>query len=171
MFACLQGARAPFRFTMGTAAVCGALAMSACGGGGGGDDKDPAADKYVGTWLGECSEIGFVSSYRDRVVVTKSSDNVVRSTTYIRDYANSKTCSGSYIDSEFFTLDMTVIGTKTVDGKTVDKIDIRDAGGRTSKNIFYVSGNGLFIGDVSSVARDSEGYPTALETKVTRFRI
>lgn len=142
-----------------------ASALTACGGGGGGDS---AADKYVGTWLSSCSLAGSTSSYRDRAVFTRSSDNVIRSTDYTRDYAASTSCSGSYTESADGYEDLTIVGTKMVDGKTVDKINGVDDTGTSVKLITYVSGNDLFVG--INGTRDGEGYPTVLGSTAVLHR-
>jgi hypothetical protein len=152
--------------------------LGACGGGG--DDNPnqgsatPAnteltssatAEAYVGTWLSPCSLAESTTSYRGRAVITRISDKVIRMTDYGRNYATSTTCSGNFTESPEGHIDLSIVGTKVVDGKTVDKISAVNNAGETSKLIAYVAGKDMYIGAGGvKVARDSEGFPIQLST-------
>jgi hypothetical protein len=175
MFASMQGARAPvFRSAMAAAALCSLLALSACGGGSGGGDAPAArpssngsADVYVGNWLSNCIASA-PGGGRIRSVITKTAAQKLNVASQVLVYGNTA-CGGDVLKAvdngfEVFTLN----GSKTVDGKTVDKVIISGSSGDV-KLLAYTDGSTILLGDDDS-ASDLEGYPTALDTSYVLTR-
>lgn len=167
-----QGLRPLAQRILITLAMGGSLAaLTACGGGGG-DDNNSArpssngtADAYVGTWRSPClAEEGSGSGYL-QAQATRVSANQLRVQWSVRVYTSAN-CSGSVLQTiDQGTDNATIVGTKTVDGRLVDKIDLTDG----SKSLAYTDGSVLMLADDDATS-DAQGYPNALDTTLVLTR-
>jgi hypothetical protein len=137
------------------AAVATAV-LAACGGGGG--DAAPA-DKYVGTWTKAC-EIDGRASASGELTLNKASDNSLTGSLTVRGF-NNTTCAGTPGATRSAPAAVTIDGTGTAEGKTVDKVTAV-LGDEAGKDIFLVEGNRLFESPENS-PKDAQGYPTTLD--------
>ncbi len=149
-----------------------ALVVSACGGGGGGGDEprvnpSSTASAYAGSWLTDCQPWNG-ASYRSRLDVTgiNSTNFSVVWTDY--DYTTTN-CGGTPTTSPGPTIPVALQGTKTVDGKVVDKGIATPAGSTTFKDIFYTDGRTLLLSQDGGTL-DEQGYPEHLDTTLV-FRL
>lgn len=167
------------------ALVCSSM-LAACGGGG--DDTNTAgdgagenasqasggdvADKYAGTWTA-CTANG-TTSFKTETVNTKTSASSVSYSMTTTLYLDSASCTGSASLEYSESGSVVYQGTKVVGDYTVDKGEANithDSKAdtdepRTKKDIsLVVNGNTAYLGDDTSV--DAEGYPTALNFRVT----
>lgn len=135
--------------------------LAACGGGSDNSNasanSDPA-DKYVGSWTTNCFPFGGQSD--DGVVTyTKINATTLSSSLITRTYSNTS-CTGEFSTSPEPAGMLTVDGTASASGRTVDKVTDSTFGG-TFKELYYVEGNQLF-GALKGSPKDDQGYPTQL---------
>jgi hypothetical protein len=136
----------------------GLLAAALLAGCGGGDDDAPA-DKYIGIWQG-CIVEG-ANSYRETLLITKTSDVRLRVEVSQAHFPGSTTCAGTPAGTVSGIAAFDVQGTKTVQGQTVDKV-INSQGGGSRKDIFLVSATMLRYSAENGPV-DAEGYPETLD--------
>lgn len=131
------------------------LALAGCGGGG--DAVDVA--KYVGTWEGCIA--GASGSTRETIVVTKKDDSSATATATIVLYPGAG-CTGTPSPTPTqHVLSYNFKGTKTLDGETVDKVDMVESAA-IQKNVFIIKGTQFRFGPDNG-PRDSDGYPNTLD--------
>lgn len=131
--------------------------LGACGGGS--SDADPV-DKYVGTWSG-CNQDGS-GSRSDTTVFTKTAATT-GGLSYKEAVFDTANCTGASTPGEEGAATFSIVGTKTINGKVVDKI-LGNEGGEF-KQVFLVSNAALTIGlaPEDGATFDSEGFPNELE--------
>ena len=159
-------------------------ALTACGGGSdaptttnpspGPLDTVDVVDKYVGTWV-NCQESGLMtpvgstfppstrSWIKETDVFTKTSPTTL-SDQFTQTSHTVSSCADTPISTFTGNGVLTFVGTKLVDGVIADKLIIKliTAGAIDEKNILFISGNLLKIGD-DAKPNDAEGYPTAFD--------
>lgn len=144
-----------------TAAVMVTASLTACGG----SSDAPAAnaepaDKYVGTWTSSCQTSG-ASAEQTQLEMSKGGATAVNMKFTLFAYAN-QTCTGTPPDSYSTNYAFTIDGTGTANGKVVDKVSLSAAFGGSTKLIFGVEGNLMYLPDEASQGLDPDGYPTNL---------
>ncbi|GAA6141062.1 hypothetical protein [Hydrogenophaga sp. 5NK40-0174] len=143
--------------------VAGAMAMSVAACGGSDDDPidaDTSEDlvaKYVGSWLSECIKDGSASAEM-RADFKKADAQTLKGDVVIYGFVGTS-CSGPIVATRrvLTNLEMSHVGTSTVDGKEADRFrgkSDEDEG----KLVMRVEGNTLYLGDVSD-STDDAGYP------------
>ena len=142
--------------------------LAACGGGGSAAPTPVVAadvvDKYVGTWLACVPNASGARSYKDVVVITKSSATSLIADGKYEDFANAS-CSGTPTSAPMISKDREDFkGTKTIGADTVDKFEETDllVSSPAYKQIILISGNKLILG-AGFAAKDADGYPVALD--------
>lgn len=131
-----------------------------------------SADKYVGTWKGDCqnNSAGSVqSSSRLTLVVEKKSASVLnynQAASVFMVYASTD-CSGAAIKTESALRsdigDIEIAGTQVANGKEADKIIISYKNS-TWKDLAYTSNGKLYFGATSADdAFTEDGYPVNLK--------
>lgn len=147
----------------GAAALTLSAALTACGGGS--DDAAPAelADAYIGTWE-RCVASPGVGYTKYAITNTKTSAQTVSTDINYTDFPASG-CTGTALGSGIGKSNLTILGTATVNDRSVYKVSIVNlidaASSQPSLNIHSFSGNQLFAG--ASGPKDGEGYPTQLD--------
>jgi hypothetical protein len=117
-----------------------------------------ATDKYVGTWVTACENDG-VSSSIGSASFTKLSATVFAGTSTASTYSGTA-CAGAVVRvGGLRNMRMTIVGTKTASGLTVDKI-MGTATEGVGKIIMY--GDGAYIKTGSGGALDADGFPDNL---------
>ena len=122
------------------------------------------ADKYVGTWSQGCGGFGpgGIGSDKGSFTVTKTSDTTLSFSFTDTTYA-SNNCSGTPTKTESGTGAVTFRGTTTIGTDTVDKVDIVQGNGPINKELLAIK-NGQLFSSRDNAPKDSEGYPTALDS-------
>lgn len=157
--------------------ACAAVMLAACGGGSDDDtsttpDASASADvaaEYAGTWsLCYSAPESSVSTKVDFSV--ERVDNITVNYRWIEtSFTASTNCTGASVPDYNESGTMVFAGTKTASGRTVDRANVTitvssDDAIRTpqaKKDIGYVNGNTLWLGDENSTL-DQNGYPSAL---------
>lgn len=135
------------------------LLLSACGPSGDDPVDSSPAGKYVGVWDIPCVADGS-SSVSGEATLNKSNDNLVSGSLTWRSFANAS-CSGAPSATETLPASLTIHGTGSVSGKTVDKVTAT-LGNDAEKDIHYVEGDRWFESPEGSPV-DAEGFPTTLD--------
>ena len=122
------------------------------------------ADQFAGQWVLACSvqEEGPGTSTIYRLSATKVSGSLMNIISTTEDF-NNESCTGTPSRTDVAPGTLTFLDTTSVLGKTVHRADQSVNGTLLRKTLLYVDGNRAFFGSQSS-ARDSRGYPTALES-------
>lgn len=157
-----------------------ATLLAACGGGGGNPGTTTgsgsgsgsgsggvttgasAVEKYLGTWS-MCTQvsIGDARSVRDRLTFAKSSETTM-TVAATSTFFTSVDCSGGAGQTATINSTVALAGTKTINGETVDKVDVTNSGG-TSKDVLRIRTDGkLYTGNPGG-GSDADGYPIALD--------
>jgi hypothetical protein len=146
------------RFAKLLVASASAVFLVACGGGG---DSAPAqvdvVDKYVGPWNGACVVFSDGTSARYVLTLAKLSPTVITGTNVANAYPNS-TCFGpgtSYVEPGNFSISLTVVGSKAMQGVVADKV-IGTLDGRAVRDVMYADATVLRFG--GGAPYDAEGY-------------
>ena len=140
-------------------ALATASAMLIGCGGGGDDDDLQAADKYAGIWDIPCASVGGQSG-NATIVLNKTGTNTLTGTSTLRIFSN-PACSGAPAQTQDFPASVTIDGTGSASGRTVDKVTEASLG-ETIKDIFLVEGNRLYSSPEDAPV-DAQGYPTMLD--------
>lgn len=153
-------------------AMLGIAALAGCGGGGSDNPNIDVVDKFLGTWSKCDSVFGLPPALKSEYIITKLGVDSVHITYRTLAYALDPTCTlGGFPTVVLDEATATHKGTKTVDGKTVDKLDV----GYTKRNLLnadpanidkdiaFVNGNELSLGAIGG-SNDAEGYPTGLNS-------
>lgn len=148
------------RLPLIAAALAASLLATACGGGDDpalpGDASGDAVAKYIGSWESDCySDSG--ASAKARADFTKTSATSFTGSVVAYAYLGTS-CSGPSVrdDKVLTNMSMTFVGTKTVEGATVDKFSGASDQGN-GKVVMYANGDVLRLGDVDG-PEDAEGY-------------
>jgi hypothetical protein len=143
-----------FRFAL---APLLSMLLAACGGGGGGGERE-AIDQYVGAWS-SCKGDTIVSVQWTLVIEKSSaaSAHVKESAQYFESSASP--CSGQPLPrSTAHVSEMAVVGSRQVDGETVDQVDLRYPAG-TSRQIAVVRSDAkLYMG-----GKTDSNYPSSFQ--------
>ncbi|MEY4427502.1 MAG: hypothetical protein RLZZ182_191, partial [Pseudomonadota bacterium] len=127
--------------------VVAVTALSACGGGGDGAARTASngtVDPYVGTFQSGCVQEGSANSYRIRLTVVKTSASTVDATAQYVSYAGTSCAgNGTAVAGNSGTDTLTLTGTKSASGKTVDKFSTSSG----EKDIAYTDGTSLYFGE------------------------
>ena len=136
--------------------------LGACGGGSDATGDDPA-DKYVGSWS-VCRQVSANQSIRESTSFTKTTATS-GNFSYMEAIYASLNCTGAESNPDSGSGTFTIVGTKTIGDKVVDKFVIKSADGSEFKQVFLVSGGLFYIGldDEDGGTRDGEGFQNSLE--------
>lgn len=148
-----------------------AVLVAACGGGGGGSSLTPSepTDKYVGTWTNCLVTVvnGITVSALTSFTATKTDATHGSFTTTVTVFATSN-CAVLKLSDPVPVPELS--GNVAIDSVGTgpsgsDKITITPSSLPSFKNLALVTGSQLQFGDPDS-AKDAQGYPTALDTKL-----
>lgn len=150
-------------------AACAAVLIAACGGGGGAALVD-AIDTYLGTWTTACLiDAGTGRSERLVFTAVKTGVNQASFATTATAFPNASCTPPADIASSVVETGV-IDGPATVPFPGVDRLTFTVPGLAPAKDIAFVNGNQLQFGDDLSPL-DAQGYPTALDTSTTFFRL
>jgi hypothetical protein len=149
------------------ALLLGTSLLAACGGSGT-STNDPS-DKYVGAWGMTCHAYSDGTSAQYVLTFAKTSATTFSGTNVANVYPNA-TCIGagtSFNASGNFSMAVTIVGTKVMQGVTADRV-IQTADGKTYYDVMYADSSTLRVGGDGPY--DAQGYsnvwhPTIVYTK------
>lgn len=133
------------------------------GSGGSGGTSTAVVDKYVGTWM-RCLATGNATSERETLALNKTGDTTMVYS-HVQVTFNNTTCTGTGVSQASTNGTVLFTGTKTINGETVDEVNITPSNSSVQKEVLVVrTDRKLYEGVVDNTAvLDANGYPSTID--------